>query len=68
MDALVVGSEPDQVVATEFQWPCAGASIPIYRWRQMRHGHFVGGGGGGKSIRSLIFSFNILKCELCAQI
>jgi len=22
-----------------------GASIPIYQWRQMRHGHFLGGGG-----------------------
>jgi len=23
-----------------------GASIPIYRWRQMRHGHFFFWGGG----------------------
>jgi len=41
----------------------SAASIPIYRWRQMRHGQFLGG-----SIKSLILSFNIQKCEFCAQI
>ena len=41
----------------------AGASIPIYRWRQMRHGQFW-----GESIKRLILSFNIQKCEFCAQI
>jgi len=32
----------------------AGASIPIYRWRQMRHGHFL-----GDRTKSLILNFNI---------
>jgi len=41
----------------------AGASIPIYRWRQMRHGQFW-----GESMKSLILSFNIRKREFCAQI
>ena len=40
-----------------------GASIPIYRWRQMRHGQFW-----GESIKSLILSFNIQKCEFGAQV
>ena len=54
--------------------PCAiyphscrpGASIPIYQWRQMRHGQFFFLGGG--SIKSLILSFNIQQYEFCAQI
>jgi len=40
-----------------------GASIPIYRWRQMRHAQFW----GRESNKSLI-SFNIQNCECCAQI
>ena len=34
-----------------------GASIPIYRWRQMRHGNF--GGGDEKSILGEMKKFNI---------
>jgi len=41
----------------------AGASISIYRWRQMRHGQFW-----GESIKSLVLSFNIQKCDFCPQI
>ena len=44
----------------------AGSYIPIYRWRQMRHGQFWG--NHTESIKSLILSFNIQKCEFCAQI
>ena len=36
----------------------SGVSIPICRWRQMRHGQFFFFGGGGESIESLILSFN----------
>ena len=42
--------------------PRAGASIPIYQWRQMRHGQFW-----GESIKSLILSFNVQQYEFCAQ-
>ena len=37
-----------------------GASIPIYRWRQMRYGQFFIGGGNEKS---LVLNFNMQKCE-----
>ena len=43
----------------------AGASIPIYQWRQMWHGQFF---CEGESIKSLILSFNIQQYEFCAQI
>ena len=38
----------------------AGASIPIYRWRQMRQCAMVIFFLGGGSIKSLILSFNII--------
>jgi len=37
----------------------AGASIPIYRWRQMRHGQFffLGGGGMNKKLLKHVFHY-----------
>jgi len=40
-----------------------GVPIPIYRWRQMRHGQFW-----GESIKSLILSFNIQVLTLCTNL
>ena len=33
----------------------ATASIPIYRWRQMRHGHFFQGWGVNKKLHNHVF-------------
>ena len=37
----------------------AGASIPIYRWRQMRPGHFLGVGGRGMNKKLLKHVFGL---------
>ena len=42
------------------KYPKLTVLYAIYRWRQMRHGHFFLGGG---LIKSLILSFNLQKCD-----
>ena len=41
--------------------PQSGASIPIYRWRKMRHGQFWG--GNEKSILGGMKKFNIKSVD-----
>jgi len=42
-DAATAEKSPDGDLPSVSAAPYAGASIPIYRWRQMRHGQFWGG-------------------------